>query len=174
MALLLPPRYVQASRESLLGECLAGPPRESARIYLFGPIPAVPSISHVWVGVRDHLLVMQIRPPLSIPSSAHVAASVCVSSHADLGDLSANLFITRMASLMPARLYAACTVLLSVDFRWIPCLVSSPPSCQPQTHSPLAHVLSRRLLVVHLQFLVVAAVLLVLFRSRRSLYSSSL
>ena len=154
LALLLPPRYVQASRESLLRKSLAGPPREEARIYLLGPIPAVPSISLVWFGVLRPPIGDAVRPPLSIPSSAHVAAFVCVSSHADLGDLSANLFITRMASLMSAHLYAACCVLLSVDFRWIPCLVSSPPFLSASSiYAPhtCPHVLSRRLLVGHLQ-----------------------
>ena len=66
-------------RESPERPSLAGPPRESARIYLLGPIPAVPSISLVWFGVRDHLLVMQIRPPLSIPSSANTfRRCVCI------------------------------------------------------------------------------------------------
>ena len=76
LALLLPPRYVQASRESLLRKSLAGPPREEARIYLFGPIPAVPSISLVWFGVLRPPIGDAVRPPLSIPSSAHVAAFV--------------------------------------------------------------------------------------------------
>ena len=44
---MLPPRYVQASRESLLRESIAGPPRESVWINLFGPIPAVPSVDRL-------------------------------------------------------------------------------------------------------------------------------
>ena len=86
MALLLPPRSsirpLQASRlpreSPKRVRSIAGPPREEARIYLLGPIPAVPSISLVWFGVPRPPKGDAVRPPLSIPSgvAAHVAAFV--------------------------------------------------------------------------------------------------